>query len=68
MAMIKPIKNNLEFGILEKAQIAEIRAATLTILEEVGVHFPSEKALKVFSEHGAKVDLDTKSFKFQLTW
>jgi trimethylamine--corrinoid protein Co-methyltransferase len=60
MTVIKPIKNNLEFGILKKAQIAEIRAATLTILEEIGIHFPSKKALKVFSDHGAKVDLDTQ--------
>jgi len=64
MANIKPIKNNLEFGILTGSQIAEIRAATLIVLEEVGVHFPSEKALKVFSEHGADVDLDTQIVKF----
>jgi len=57
MTEIKPIKSNLEFGILDKAQIAEIRAATLTILEEVGIHFPSEKALRIFSEHGADVDM-----------
>ena len=60
MAEIKPIKNNLEFGILTKAQVAEIRAATLTILEEVGIHFPSEKALKIFSDHGANIDADTQ--------
>ena len=36
-------------------QIEEIRSATLTILEEVGVHFPSERALKVFSDYGARV-------------
>jgi len=57
MTEIKPIKSDLEFGILDKAQIAEFRAATLTILEEVGIHFPSEKALKIFSEHGANVDM-----------
>ena len=60
MAEIKPIKNNLEFGVLTKAQVAEIRAATLTILEEVGIHFPSEKALKIFSDHGANIDADTQ--------
>jgi len=60
MTEIKPIKSNLEFGILDKAQIAEIRAATLTILEEVGIHFPSEKALRIFSEHGADVDMSTQ--------
>ena len=60
MAEIKPIKNNLKFSILTKAQVTEIRAATLTILEEVGIHFPSEKALKIFADHGAKVDEETQ--------
>ena len=60
MAEIKPIENNLKFSILTKAQVAEIRAATLTILEEVGILFPSPKALKVFSDHGAHIDPDTQ--------
>jgi len=57
MTEIKPIRNSLKFGILNKDQIAEIRAATLAILEEVGIHFPSDKALKIFSENGADVDV-----------
>jgi len=60
MANIKPIKNNLDFKVLTADQLKEIRAATLTILEEVGIHFPSEKALKIFSKHGAIVDPDTQ--------
>ncbi|MEE9598990.1 MAG: hypothetical protein V3V66_00855 [Anaerolineales bacterium] len=49
MVNIEPIKNNLDFSVLGADQLSEIRAATLEILETVGVHFPSERALKVFS-------------------
>ena len=59
MVNIEPIKNNLGFSVLTPDQVAEIRSATLTILEKIGVHFPSERALKVFAEHGAIVDSDT---------
>ncbi len=60
MVNIEPIKNNLGFSVLTPDQVAEIRSATLTILEKVGVHFPSERALKVFAEHGAIVDSNTQ--------
>lgn len=42
--------------VLTPEQLASIRAATLQILEEVGVRFPSDRALRIFAEHGAKVD------------
>lgn len=61
---IEPIKNKLEFNVLTSGQVKEIQSATLTILENVGVHFPSERALKVFSEHGAEVDPDTQIVRF----
>ncbi len=63
MTEILPIKNNLDFQVLKASQLAEIRSATLTILEEVGVHFPSEKALKIFSSHGADVNHETQIVK-----
>ena len=59
MNPIEPIRNKLDFHVLSSDQLDEIRSATLEILENVGVHFPSERALKVFSEHGARVDQDT---------
>lgn len=64
MVNIEPIKTKLEFNVLTSGQVKEIRSATLTILENVGVHFPSERALKVFSEHGAEVDQDTQIVRF----
>jgi trimethylamine--corrinoid protein Co-methyltransferase len=56
MPNIKPIQPNLRVDVLSADQVAEVRAATLHILETVGVHFPSESALRVFAEHGAQVD------------
>jgi trimethylamine--corrinoid protein Co-methyltransferase len=56
MANIQPIKSKLKLNVLSVDQVAVIRTATLHVLETVGVHFPSERALRVFSEHGAQVD------------
>jgi trimethylamine--corrinoid protein Co-methyltransferase len=67
MVNIKPIVNNLSFEILSPSQVGEIRAATLDILENVGVHFPSEKALKVFADHGALVDYESQVVRIPST-
>ena len=64
MVNIKPIEPNFQLSILSSNQIAEIRSATLHILETVGVHFPSENALKIFSEHGAYVNSETQIVRF----
>ena len=56
MVDINPIRPKLAVEILNSNQVAEIRAATLHILETVGVHFPSERALSIFAKHGATVD------------
>jgi len=56
MTNIKPIRHKVGTEVLSLEQLAEIRAATLQVLETVGVHFPSEQALRVFAEHGAQVD------------
>ncbi len=56
MVDIYPIQPKLAVEILNSNQVAEIRAATLHILETVGVHFPSERALSIFAKHGAMVD------------
>ena len=60
MVNIQPIKSKLHLDVLTIDQVAEIRSATLHILETVGVHFPSERALRVFSEHGAEVDRENQ--------
>jgi trimethylamine--corrinoid protein Co-methyltransferase len=38
------------------AQLDRLKQATLDVLEQVGVRFPSAKALAILAEHGAQVD------------
>jgi trimethylamine--corrinoid protein Co-methyltransferase len=58
MPDIKPIRAWFHLEVLSEEQLAAIKSATLHVLEQVGVQFPSERALRVFAEHGATVDLD----------
>jgi trimethylamine--corrinoid protein Co-methyltransferase len=57
---LQPIKPAYRLRILSEDQLARLKAATLEILAEVGVHCPSEKALCIFSDHGAQVDFGTQ--------
>ena len=45
--------------LLASSQLETLRAGTLRLLDEVGVHFPSRKACEILADHGAKVDLET---------
>ncbi len=58
MIDIKPIRPKLHLEVLTADELAAIRAATLHVLEHVGVSFPSERALRIFAEHGAQVDVE----------
>ncbi len=58
MSNIQPIRPTIHLEVLTAGQLDAIQAATLQILEQVGVQFPSERALAVFAEHGAQVDFD----------
>ncbi len=60
---IEPIRPAYRLRFLTDEQLDEMQAATLRILEEVGVRFPSEKALAIFADHGAHVDHDTQIVK-----
>ena len=62
-ASIKPIKSKLKISILDDQEISQINQNTRTVLEEIGVVFPSEKALKIFAEVGAKVDFENQVVK-----
>jgi trimethylamine--corrinoid protein Co-methyltransferase len=46
--------------VLSQSQLDTIKAGTFHILENVGVRFPSKKALKMFSDHGAMIDWETE--------
>jgi len=62
-ASIQPIKSKLKISILDDDDIKKINQTALNILEEIGVVFPSEKALKIFADAGANVDFDKKLVK-----
>ncbi|MEE8568227.1 MAG: trimethylamine methyltransferase family protein, partial [Anaerolineales bacterium] len=60
---IEPIRTSHKLRILDDEQLGNLQEATLNILENTGVQFPSEKALSIFAEHGASVDHDTQIVK-----
>ncbi len=61
--MHSPTADNVAFTspfrrkLLSAEQIKTLRNGTLELLAQVGVQFPSPKALEIFADHGAKVDL-----------
>jgi trimethylamine--corrinoid protein Co-methyltransferase len=60
---IEPIKTAFRLQILGDRELQELQEATLQILEDIGVGFPSEEALEIFAEHGARVDLSTQTVR-----
>lgn len=60
---LQPIEPGYRLRILTDRQLDQFKSATLEILEEVGVHCPSEKALAIYAEHGALVDFETRAVK-----
>ncbi|MGD2147758.1 MAG: trimethylamine methyltransferase family protein [Anaerolineae bacterium] len=57
---LQPIKPAYRLRILSDEQLEQLQAATLEILEEVGVHCPLDEALSIYAEHGARVDFRTQ--------
>jgi len=60
---LQPIVPGYRLRILSDEQLEQFKSATLEILEEVGVHCPSEKALNIYAEHGARVDFESQIVK-----
>jgi trimethylamine--corrinoid protein Co-methyltransferase len=57
--LIKSITNpKLRLEILTPVEVRRIHDATLHIIENVGVRFPSKQALEIWEAHGASVDHD----------
>jgi len=46
--------------VLTPEQIETVQNGTLRLLEDVGVHFPSSRALEIFADNGAHVDKATE--------
>ena len=53
---IIPFTSPLKTGVLTQADLETLKEKTMYLLDEVGVHFPSTKALEIFADHGARVD------------
>jgi trimethylamine--corrinoid protein Co-methyltransferase len=60
---ILPIRPDFRIQYLREEQLVDMQEATLRLLEEVGVKFPSPKALTIFADHGAQVEQDTQIVK-----
>ncbi len=57
--LIESIKTPYKLNFLDGQQLENLQEATFNILENTGVQFPSEKALAIFTDHGANVDHDS---------
>lgn len=55
---IKAFTTAFKSELLSQAQLETLKNGTLQLLEEVGVHFPSRRALEIFADHRAKVDME----------
>jgi trimethylamine--corrinoid protein Co-methyltransferase len=55
-ARINPVTPRLRWDVLAPSDIESIHEATLQVLEDVGIRFPSEKALRVLESSGCTVD------------
>ena len=53
---IEPLRCDFKMQFQSNARLDQLQEATLEILEDIGVRFPSEDALAIFADHGANVD------------
>jgi trimethylamine--corrinoid protein Co-methyltransferase len=61
---IKSISNpKVHLDILSPAEVQKIHDATLDIIENVGVRFPSKRALDIWEANGARVDRESMIVK-----
>lgn len=60
---IQPLRSALTIQFHTDEQLDQLQEATIRILEEVGVRFPSQQALEIFVDHGAQVDRDSQIVK-----
>jgi trimethylamine--corrinoid protein Co-methyltransferase len=60
---IQPIVPGYKIRILSDERLDQFQSATLEILEETGIHCPSDRALGIYAEHGAEVDFENRIVK-----
>ena len=54
------ISSHHKIEILNPSEIDILQNGTYQLLADVGVYYPSKKALAIFADHGAEVDWDSK--------
>lgn len=57
---LQPVRPARPYHLIDEKQVAQLAEGTLELLDEVGVHCPSEKCLRIYADHGARVDFDSK--------
>jgi len=60
---IDPIRPSYHIRILSDEQLAQFKSGTFELLEKTGFHCPSKRALKIYAEHGGKVDFENQIVK-----
>jgi len=60
---IEPLEPYFNIRLLSDEKLEQIKSGTLQLLEKTGFKCPSERALKIYAEHGAQVDFDTQIVK-----
>jgi trimethylamine--corrinoid protein Co-methyltransferase len=55
---IIPFTSPIKGEVLTQSELKDLKGKTLHILNEIGVHFPSPKALDIFASHGSRVDFE----------
>jgi trimethylamine--corrinoid protein Co-methyltransferase len=61
---LEPLKTPYRVNYLTIEELDQLQEATLAIMERTGVKFPSDKALRILAEHGARVDTETQVVRF----
>ena len=54
------ISSHQKINVLSPSELETLKNGTLQLLSEVGVSFPTKKALTIFAEHGADVDWENE--------
>ena len=54
---IIPFTSPFSKALLTPEHTQQLKNGTLQLLEETGIQFPSRKALEIFADHGARVDM-----------
>ena len=61
---LEPLRSAYRLRVLSDEQLDRLQEATLDILENVGVCFPSEKAMAILAASGARVEKGSRTIKF----